>query len=148
MIIRELNFDDFFIFMNLIKQLNNDVLIDKIKFVDYLLNVKKNSNKFIFVIEEEIDDIKYLVGTCCILIEQKIIHNYGFVAHIEDLVIDKNFKGKKYGSKLLKYCKDTAKQLNCYKIILNCKEEIKEFYIKNGFEFKQLQGSIYFYKKY
>ena len=142
--IRELELDDFDNFMNLIKQLNSEILMNERKFADYLLNIKGNSDKFIFVIEEEIDNIKYLVGTCCIMIEQKIIHNYGFVAHIEDLVIDKKFKGKKYGSKLLKFCKDIAEQLNCYKIILNCKEEIKEFYIKNGFEFKQLQGSIYF----
>lgn len=144
MIIRELDFNDFNNFMYLIKQLNNDILMNERRFKDYLLILKRNSDKFIFVIEDEIDDIKYLVGTCCIMIEQKIIHNYGLVAHIEDLVIDKKFKGKKYGSKLLEFCKDIAKQLNCYKIILNCKEEIKEFYVKNGFEFKQLQGSIYF----
>ena len=144
MIIRELDFDDFNNFMNLIKQLNNNILMNERKFIDYLLNIKGNSDKFIFVIEDEIDDITYLVGTCCIMIEQKIIHNYGLVAHIEDLVIDKKFKGNEYGSKLLKNCVNIAKQLKCYKIILNCKEEVKEFYVKNGFEFKQLQGSIYF----
>lgn len=142
--IREIKYNDFKKFFKLLLQFNNQLNYCEEDFINYILRMKSDSNKFILIIEDEINGIKELVGTCSILIEQKIIHNYGIVAHIEDFVIDKNYRGEKYGSILLKEVIDIAKKLNCYKVILNCKKEVKEFYIKNGFQFNQLQGSIYF----
>lgn len=142
--IREINFNDFKKIFKLFNQLNDKLNNCEDLFKDYLLRIKSDNSKYILIIEDEINDVTELVGTCSILIEQKIIHDYGIVAHIEDLIIDEKYKGKKYGSVLLKEVIDIAKNLDCYKIILNCKDEIKDFYIKNGFEFKQLQGSIYF----
>ena len=40
---------------------------------------------------------------------------------------------------LLKYSKYVAKQYHCYKIILNCKEELEKFYKKNGFSKSSIQ---------
>jgi glucosamine-phosphate N-acetyltransferase len=142
--IREINFNDFKKIFKLFNQLNDKLNNCEDLFKDYLLRIKSDNSKYILIIEDEINDVTELVGTCSILIEQKIIHDYGIVAHIEDLIIDEKYKGKKYGSVLLKEVIDIAKNLDCYKIILNCKDEIKDFYIKNGFEFNQLQGSIYF----
>lgn len=142
--IREINFNDFKKIFKLFNQLNDKLNNCEDLFKDYLLKIKSDSSKYILIIEDEINDVTELVGTCSILIEQKIIHDYGIVAHIEDFIIDDKHRGKKYGSVLLKEVIDIAKNLDCYKIILNCKDEIKDFYIKNGFEFKQLQGSIYF----
>ena len=144
MIIREIDYNDFDKFLKLLSQLNNQLDLNEDNFKHYLLSIKRDGNKFIMIIEDTINNNIEMVGTCTIIIEKKIIHNYGLVAHIEDFVINKNYRGKKYGSILLKEMIKIANNLNCYKIILNCKEEIKNFYIKNGFEFKQLQGSIYF----
>ena len=55
------------------------------------------------------------------------------VAHIEDLVVDKNCRNKNIGGILLNYAIEYAKQLNCYKIILDCKQELIPFYEKNKF---------------
>lgn len=139
MIIRKIKSNDYDEFMKLIQQINNKIIKDKKKFIDYILTLNSDS-KFIFVLEinEEI------IGTCSIFIEKKIINNYGIVCHLEDFVIDKEKRGMNYGSILLKEMIKIAKDLNCYKIILNCYEDVKKFYQKNGFEFKQLQGSIYF----
>lgn len=84
-----------------------------------------------------------IVGCGTILYEQKLIHNYGIVAHIEDVVISNNHKNKNYGSLLMEFLMDKAKEKACYKIILNCEQTIKPFYEKLGFINNGLQMSKY-----
>lgn len=55
-------------------------------------------------------------------------------AHIEDVVTTKDQRGRGYASMLLAHIKKEAIRKNCYKIILNCREKVKTFYEKNGFE--------------
>lgn len=75
-----------------------------------------------------------VVGATTLLIEQKFIHNGGLVGHIEDVVVDKNYQGQKIGEKIMKYLLDIAKKQGCYKTILDCTEDVKQFYEKLGFK--------------
>ena len=84
-----------------------------------------------------------IVGCGTILYEQKLIHNYGIVAHIEDVVISNNHKNKNYGSLLIEFLMDKATEKGCYKIILNCEPTLKPFYEKLGFINNGLQMSKY-----
>ena len=84
------------------------------------------------------------VGMISLLIEQKIIHKGGKVAHIEDVVVDKNHRGKGYASKLIQHVIKIAKAYNCYKCILNCTNEVIPVYEKNGFSVKTNGMSLYF----
>ena len=85
-----------------------------------------------------------IVGFGTIIIEQKIIHNLGFVGHIEDIIISKEYSGKGYGKKLIKFLINIAKKYACYKVILNCSEDNILFYEKCGFNKKNIEMSIYF----
>ena len=53
------------------------------EFMDYL-NSNPYHNIYVVVVDEKI------VGAITCLIEPKIIHNCGFVAHIEDVVVHKD----------------------------------------------------------
>ena len=44
---------------------------------------------------------KKIVGSITVLIEEKLIHNFGKVAHIEDVVVDESMRGFGLGKKLL-----------------------------------------------
>ena len=55
------------------------------------------------------------------------------MCHIEDLIVDKNYRGQGLSKELLMYAKNIAKINNCYKIILNCNESLEKFYSKNKF---------------
>ncbi|MBA2622481.1 MAG: GNAT family N-acetyltransferase [Chthoniobacterales bacterium] len=60
----------------------------------------------------------------------------GFVMVLEDLVIHKNFQGKGYGSKLLQYAVDFAKQKNFLRItLLTDRPELRSqnFFKRHGF---------------
>ena len=74
-----------------------------------------------------------IVGATTLLIESKFIHNGGLVGHIEDVVVDKNYQGKKIGEKVVNYLLAYAKKRGCYKTILDCTDDVKPFYEKIGF---------------
>lgn len=91
-----------------------------------------------------IDDSKNMVAIATLLIENKLIHNGSKVAHIEDVVVDKNFLGKGYGKKMIEFLTEKAKNQGCYKVILNCDEEVVGFYEKCGFTQKSLMMEFRF----
>ena len=75
-----------------------------------------------------------IVGSTTLLIEQKFIHKGGFVGHIEDVVVQKGFERKQIGGEIVESLLDVAKKRGCYKTILDCKDNVKEFYEKIGFK--------------
>ena len=106
---------------------------------DDFLNFIKSNHINVWVIEINDD----LIGTGTILFEQKLIHNFGVVAHIEDIVIIESHKKKSYGLSLIQHLIKKSKEKSCYKIILNCNEKIKSFYEKNNFKTSGIQMSYY-----
>ena len=100
--------------------------------------VEKNG-KNIFVIEEN----NKIIATITLIIEEKLIHSCGKVLHIEDVVVDKLHRKNGTGKKLLEFATQYAKDNNCYKIILDCSEDVKKFYESVGFSCKNLQMSYY-----
>ena len=75
-----------------------------------------------------------IVGSTTLLIEQKFIHEGGKVGHIEDVVVSKEFEGRGIGMKLVVSLLEKAKMMNCYKTILDCKDELIPFNEKIGFK--------------
>ena len=104
--------------------------IDKNNIKEILKKIKQNPNHIINV---AIDD-KKIVGSITLLIEQKFIHEGGLVGHIEDVVVRKDYEGKGIGMMLVTSMLERAKEKNCYKTILDCKDDVKQFYERIGFK--------------
>ena len=117
-------------FLQSLDFLRNASGLDKNKAREILKKIKQNSNHIIHV---AIDDNK-IVGSTTLLIEQKFIHDGGLVGHIEDVVVRKEYEGKGIGIKLVTSMLERAKEKNCYKTILDCKDDIKQFYERIGFK--------------
>ena len=91
------------------------------------------------------DDVDFqIVASGTIIIEPKIIRNGKNVGHIEDIVVSKHMRGKGVSQEILKQLKNIAKNNNCYKVILDCDDNVKNVYMKNGFQIKGLQMAEYF----
>ena len=133
---REINIDDFKIYKNLIKQLTIVNDFSKEDFENYLSETRYKKT-FLMIVDNNI------VGTGSIIIEKKISRDFRNVGHIEDIVIDKKYRGKGYGKEIILYLVNYCKENNCYKIILNCEEKNKKFYEKSGFINKNLEMSYY-----
>ena len=93
---------------------------------------KINSNPDHIVTVAELDG--KIVGATTLLIEPKFIHNGGIVGHIEDVVVDKNFQRQKIASKIILHIIEIARNLGCYKTVLECTDDVKAFYEKLGFK--------------
>ena len=106
-------------------------------------NSVRNILKKILENENHIIDVAELngkiVGSTTLLIEQKFIHECGFVGHIEDVVVNKEFEGQGIGMKLVLSLLDVAKEKKCYKTILNCEDKLIPFYEKIGFKQKSTE---------
>ena len=77
-----------------------------------------------------------IVGSTTLLIERKFIHQGGFVGHIEDVVVKKEFEKLGIGMKLVNSLLQVAEERKCYKTILNCEDSLKSFYERVGFKHK------------
>ena len=86
-------------------------------------------------------DIK-IIGSGTIIYEPKIIHGGKSVGHIEDIIVDKNYRDKGIGKYILNMLVELAKN-KCYKVILDCKEDLLDFY-SNGFNKNGIQMAKYF----
>ena len=130
-IIREIEEDDLEKgFLETLDFLRNASNLDKNKAREILKKIKQNTNHIIYV---AIDN-KKIVGSTTLLIEQKFIHDGGLVGHIEDVVVRKDYEGKGIGIKLVTSMLECAKEKNCYKTILDCKDDVKQFYERIGFK--------------
>jgi glucosamine-phosphate N-acetyltransferase len=85
-----------------------------------------------------------IVASGTIIIEPKIIRGGKNVGHIEDIVIKASYRGYKISQDILDLLKFEAREKNCYKVILDCDDSIKQVYKKSGFEEKGIQMAIYF----
>ena len=130
-IIREIEEDDLEKgFLETLDFLRNASNLDKNKAKEILKKIKQNTNHIIYV---AIDN-KKIIGSTTLLIEQKFIHDGGLVGHIEDVVVRKDYEGKGIGIKLVTSLLERAKEKNCYKTILDCKDDVKQFYERIGFK--------------
>lgn len=108
------------------------------KYNDFLEGLD-NTNHHIFVAVTH----DKVVGTVTLFYEQKLIHNMGKVGHIEDVVVDKSFRGKQLGKDLIGYATRVAIESGCYKVILDCAEHNVGFYKKCGYDVKGSQMAVY-----
>lgn len=137
--IRELRGQDYYKgFLNLLEQLTI-VDADNITYDDFIKHMAKIKST-VFVVE---DGEGKIIGTMSLLIEEKFIHKLSSVGHIEDVVVDDDYRGKGLGKMLIDYGVKYAKDNGCYKIILNCADKNIAFYEKCGFKSKNVEMSLY-----
>ena len=117
-------------FLESLDSLRNASDLNKDTARDILKKIIVNPDHIIHVAEVD----GKVVGSTTLLIEQKFIHKGGKVGHIEDVVVSKEFEGRGIGIKLVTSLLEVAKAKNCYKTILDCKDELIPFYERIGFK--------------
>lgn len=121
--------------LNLLNQLTDTPDIDGAVYNGIISNLNNTHNHNIFVYS--IDDIP--VGMITLFIEQKLIHSGLCVGHIEDLIVDKEHRNQNIAKELIEHVINIATYNKCYKIILDCDEDLIPFYEKSGFHKKAVQ---------
>ena len=117
-------------FLESLDSLRNASNLDKDTAKNILKKIIENPDHVIHVAEVD----GKIVGSTTLLIEQKFIHEGGKVGHIEDVVVSKEYEGRGIGIKLITSLLEIANEKNCYKTILDCKDELIPFYERIGFK--------------
>ncbi len=90
---------------------------------------------------------KQLVGVIGVIANHNL-HD-GFVTYIEHVVVDRKFRGHGYGSQLIKFAEDRAREEGCYLVELDTDigaDRASKLYENSGYQksgdyyFKQLRG--------
>lgn len=71
-----------------------------------------------------------IVGTATMWIEEKM---GGIAGHIEDVVVDQQYRGRGIGLDLVNECVEAARELGAYKCVLDCDPKLENFYSRAGF---------------
>ena len=122
--IEKKDLDHVFVLLNQLKQMDIDNIDKDSVWNDFIKNT--SSNSIVGLYNDKI------VAYGSVVIENKV---RGEVAgHIEDIVVDSEVRGKMIGVSLIKELIKLAKNKGCYRITLFCKENLINFYARNGFE--------------
>ena len=96
---------------------------------------------YIIIVAEDQEN-HTIIGTATLLIEQKFIHNGGKVGHIEDVATRAGYEGLGVGKKIIQRLIEISRDLQCYKIILDCDDKVIGFYEKLGFKKKAVMMRV------
>jgi glucosamine-phosphate N-acetyltransferase len=129
-------------YIKLLSQLTETPMLSKDEFMKNLFQIKNMGCIYICYYNTSENKI-CIVGSGTIIFEPKIIRSGKYVGHIEDIVVDKNFRSMGISKKIIDKLLLLAKEQNCYKVILDCKTNLSQFYEKNGFETHGVQMSKY-----
>jgi len=131
-------------YLLLLSELSVTTYIDSYLFINNLERISEIGTIIIGYIGELESDNFEIIGSGTIIIEPKIIRGGKNVGHIEDIVVTKEMRGQGVSQQILNILKHIARENNCYKVILDCSEEVKNVYTKNGLEVKGVQMAEYF----
>jgi glucosamine-phosphate N-acetyltransferase len=133
-------------YIKLIKQLSDTIDYDIDKFMVNLNQINNYGIIYVACLNLPPSDDFIIIGSGTCFLEPKIIHNFMNVGHIEDIVVDANFRGKGIVHNILNHLKNYAVSNNCYKVILDCHPDLVKVYSKSNYIQKGVQLAIYFSK--
>jgi glucosamine-phosphate N-acetyltransferase len=133
-------------FFDLLGQLTKAPPLSEDAFAAYVARVDASPDQFVLVAEREGAQHADapLLGTASVLIEHKAVRGGSCVGHVEDVVVDSTARGASLGRALILRLVELCRELQCYKVILDCTEENASFYERCGFERKEIQMALYF----
>lgn len=132
MIIRELEqYDDFEQFAALLNHLSPTIIENQDWFTRILQEHWLNGYKILVALDKDV-----IVGTVSLGFKPNFIRNGAMAAQINDLVVLPEYRGLHVAFKLINQCIYICQNYlwPVYKIILDCKDELGQFYEKQGFK--------------
>ena len=140
--VRELEKTDLDLDLGFLETLSNlaevgNLSLEKAEEVLEIINAQ-GSRVFVAVTDEG-----QIIGAVTLMLEQKFLRGGRIAGHIEDVVTRKGYGGLGIASSLMKKAIETAKESGCYKLILDCSDELVPFYKK--FDFKENENCMKIY---
>lgn len=118
-------------FLQLLSQLTAVGNVSRLEFLRKFAQMKSKGDYFVTVIEDTRKQL--IIGAATLVIEHKFIHDCGLKARLEDVVVNDTYRGKQLGKLITVTVTLLAQQLGCYKMALECKDKLIQFYTSLGY---------------
>nr|XP_022904512.1 probable glucosamine 6-phosphate N-acetyltransferase [Onthophagus taurus] len=133
LIVRPLQLEDYKKgFVQLLSQLTAVGNITEKEFESQYKAMQKTGQYYITVIEDTRS--KTIIGAASLVTELKFIHGCGLRAKLEDVVVNNTYRGKQLGKLIVLTVTLLAKHVGCYKMTLDCKDNLIPFYKSIGYK--------------
>jgi glucosamine-phosphate N-acetyltransferase len=119
--------------LNLLSELSVVSDLDANLYLEHVKKISSIGTIFVSYIENPLSENFDIIASGTIIIEPKLIRGGKSVGHIEDIVVKSTHRGKQISSDILNLLKNIAREKDCYKVILDCNEEVKKVYNRSGF---------------
>ncbi|XP_012275933.1 probable glucosamine 6-phosphate N-acetyltransferase isoform X2 [Orussus abietinus] len=119
-------------FPQILNQLTEVGNVSKEQFLNVFWKMKASGSYYVIVIEDVNND--KVIGCATLVLEQKFIHNCALRGRVEDVVVNKEYRGKQLGKLVVTTLSKLAQHLNCYKLSLDCRDALIPFYESLGFK--------------
>ena len=140
--LRPLQVGDFRLgFLQLLTQLTKVGDISEEQWHHRFMDMKRKSGTYYVMVVED-SQTRQVVGATTLVVEQKFIHECSQVGRVEDVVVSDQYRGRQLGKFLVAAAVLLAQKLHCYKVTLNCTDNMVKFY--NGIGFRCEEGDANF----
>lgn len=130
--------------LGLLQELSIVTELDKNVYLEHIKKISEMGCVIVSYIDNPLSVNFDIIASGTIIIEPKIIRGGKSVGHIEDIIVKNQYRNNKIATYILDLLKNIAREKDCYKVILDCNEEVKKVYNSSGFDVKGIQMGIYF----
>lgn len=142
LIVRPLALGDFHKgYLELLTQLTRVGDVTQEQYEDRFNNMKACPDTYYIVVIEDTTTGE-IIGSGSLIKEQKFIHSASSRARVEDVVVSDQYRGKQLGKVLLDILIVLSKHLGCYKVSLECRDPVVQFYSQFGFATTKGQNNM------
>lgn len=134
-------------YLELLSQLTTVGQISRSQFEDRFkqmqdINVVQEHYAIVVIVDQSTHKI---VGASTLFLEYKFIHQCATRGRLEDVAVLDRYRGKQIGELVVKIIVELAREsFKCYKLTLDCSDNLKKFYAKNSFVYGSNMLSIRF----
>lgn len=134
-------------YLELLKQLTHVGNVSREDFVrqfDKMSMINKvNEHYFVIVLEDT--QTNRIIACSTLALELKFIHECSSRCRLEDVAVLDSYRGKGVGQIIVELIVELAREgTGCYKLTLDCNDQLKKFYQLNGFTYGCNMMSIRF----
>uniref|UniRef100_A0A915I961 Glucosamine 6-phosphate N-acetyltransferase n=1 Tax=Romanomermis culicivorax TaxID=13658 RepID=A0A915I961_ROMCU len=132
-------------FMKLLSELTTVGNVSEQQFEKRFFSMKRCKNTYYVTVIENLETGD-IVAAATLVVEEKFIHQASIRGRIEDVVVSADFRGRKLGHILLATLTALGKKLGCYKMSLECKDELLAWY--ENFGYRKDLGNNYMVQRF
>ncbi|CAG9862110.1 unnamed protein product [Phyllotreta striolata] len=118
-------------YVQILSQLTSVGNVSKSDFENQFSNMRKAGGYYVTVIEDTRNNT--IIGSSTLITEFKFIHDCALRARLEDVVVNNTYRGKQLGKLIVLTVTLLARKLGCYKMTLDCKDNLVSFYRTLGY---------------